>query len=157
MGWATATGLISNCLMLGEMNISSSGGDVICRNPNNAILLNTYYYTDWAASRPADAISTDWYEMASGKLCYLLNDGRTEEKQAWFQTLEEDSYPLPDDRHMPVWLYEGDYYNESPDAILAPMANGKWADGQIYDLSGRRINGLPRHGIYIVNRKKMLR
>ena len=157
VGWATATGLISNCLMLGEMNISWSGGDVICRNPNNAILLNTYYYTDWAASRPTDAISTDWYEMASGKLCYLLNDGRTEEKQAWFQTLDEDSYPLPDDRHMPVWLYEGDYYNESPDAILAPMANAKWTDGHIYDLSGRRINGLPTHGIYIVNRKKMLR
>ena len=29
-------------------------------------------------------------------------------------------------------------------------------NGTIYDLQGRRINGTPKHGIYIINGKKVL-
>ncbi|MBO7118917.1 MAG: CotH kinase family protein, partial [Bacteroidaceae bacterium] len=44
VGWATETGIISNCFMMGEMNISSAGGDIISRNNSRTIILDTYYY-----------------------------------------------------------------------------------------------------------------
>ena len=87
VGWATATGFISNCLMMGNMNISSDGGDVICRNNSRAILQDTYYISDWGAEIPYDAKSADQQSARSGELCYLLNAGRKDGNQAWFQTL----------------------------------------------------------------------
>ena len=155
VGWASSTCLISNNLMMGKMNISSEGGDIICRNNSRAIILDTYYYIDWDISEPTDAISTDEYEMTSGDLCLMLNAGRPEERQAWFQTLNEDNYPVPDNRHMPVWYYDGSYINEDPDGIQIVKNQETKATEQIYDLSGRRILGTPARGIYIVNGRKI--
>ena len=131
VGWATEMGFISNCLMAGKMNISSNGGDVICRNNGKAILQGTYYLPPsqggWGV--PSEAISTDADEMSSGALCYKLNAGRDE--AAWYQTLDEDDYPVPDSRHLPVWFHEGTYVNEDPNAFIAGDVNG---DGEV-DLS----------------------
>ena len=156
VGWASSTGLISNCLMVGKMNISSEGGDIICRNNRNAIVLDTYYLTDWDAGVPAEAINTDNYSMASGKLCYQLNAGRSEERQAWFQTLNEDSYPLPDNRHRPVWYHNGSYINDSPDDIeIVALPKRKSMEG-VYDLSGRQIaNHKLQKGIYLIDGRKV--
>ena len=152
--------------MLGKMNISSEGGDIICRNNRSAIILDTYYHIDWNISEPTDAVSTDWYDMACGKLCYLLNAGRSEERQAWFQTLSKDSYPVPDNRHLPVWKFDNAYYNESPDGIdemkddeLRSLSStkSKKNDGATYDLSGRKIvNGQLPRGIYIIDGHKVV-
>lgn len=155
VGWASSTCLISNCLMMGKMNINSEGCDIICRNNSRAIILDTYYHIDWNISEPTDAISTDSYEMASGDLCCLLNAGRSEERQAWFQTLNEDNYPVPDNRHLPVWYYEGSYINEDPDGIQIVRNQETKATDEIYDLSGRRILGTPTRGIYIMNGRKI--
>jgi len=175
VGWASVMGLFSNCLMVGKMNISSSGGDVICRNNNCAIIQDTYYYpNDWNAEIPSNAISTNSYDMASGALCYQLNAGRTDDKRAWYQTLTEDHFPVPDNRHLPVWLYEGAYVNESPDGIEA-IHNSQFIihnEDAVYDLSGRQVfngqsstvngqwsmvNGQLRKGIYIKNGKKYVK
>ncbi|MBQ8455771.1 MAG: CotH kinase family protein [Bacteroidaceae bacterium] len=156
VGWATETCFISNCLMLGNMNISTEGGDIISRNNGRAILSNTYYLTEWEATKPADAISTDALDMASGKLCYQLNAGRTDDKQAWTQTLDEDAHPVPDRSHLPVWYYDGSYFNEDPDGIRTPFANGTSSDGRYFDLSGRQLSGKPQKGIYITNGHKVV-
>ena len=156
VGWATETGLISNCLMAGKMNISTANGDIICRNSSRAILLDTYYYSDWGATAPADAVSTDNYDMVSGKLCYQLNAGRSEGNHAWFQTLDEDQFPVPDNSHLPVWLYAGSYINENPDGMDGQMINAKQPNDECYDLSGRRILGRPAQGIYIKDGKKIV-
>ena len=152
--------------MAGKMNISTNGGDIICRNNSRAIVLDTYYYSNWSADVPADAISTDYYDMVSGKLCYQLNAGRSEENQAWFQTLSEDRFPVPDNRHLPVWLFAGSYVNDSPDGI-GTIQNSKFkiqnSEGEaIYNLNGQRVNGQWSngkwpHGIYIINGRKTLR
>ena len=131
VGWATATGFISNCFMNGNMNISSSGGDIICRNNGKAILQNTYYLSDWNAEVPSNAISTTTTNMESGALCYQLNAGRPDEKRAWYQTLGQDLFPVPDKRHLPVWYYKGSYTNEDPNVVMAGDVNG---DGEV-DLS----------------------
>ena len=157
VGWATSIGFISNSLMAGTMNLSTEGGDVICRNNTNAIIADTYFLPGWSATVPADAIATDTYEARSGALCCLLNDGRAEERQAWFQTLDEDFLPVPDNRHLPVWFFDGTYVNESPDGLSAQLANGKSSDEKWFDLSGRRVLGTPSRGIYITNGKKVLR
>lgn len=166
VGWASSLGIISNSLMLGKMNISSEGGDIICRNNRSAIILDTYYHIDWNISEPTDAVSTDWYDMACGKLCYQLNAGRSEERQAWFQTLSKDSYPVPDNRHLPVWKYDNAYYNESPDGIDEmkddelkgfSSTKSKKNNGATYDLSGRIIvNGQLPRGIYIIDGHKVV-
>ena len=160
VGWASEAGLISNSLMAGKMNISTTGGDIICRNNSRAIVLDTYYYSNWNADVPADAISTDSYDMASGKLCYQLNAGRTDDRRTWFQTLDEDHFPVPDNRHLPVWYYAGSYINEDPDGINE-IKNGELRiknDNAVYDLSGRKVvNGQLRNGIYIKDGKKYVK
>ncbi len=161
VGWASSIGYISNCFMAGAMNIRTEGCDVICRNSSSAILSDTYFLPGWSAGIPADAISTDSLEMGSGQLCCLLNAGRTEEKQAWFQTLDEDPFPVPDNRHLPVWPYGESYYNESPDGIETVHDSQFITDNNeaVYDLSGRKIangkwlNGKSQ-GIYITEGKK---
>ena len=117
-----------------------------CRNNSKAIVLDTYYYTDWNAQVSADAKSTDYYDMRSGKLCYELNAGRTDGKQAWFQTLDEDSHPVPDNihpsalgaynlalgvwsylRHIPCWELS------VPGTVTAPTLDGtQWANKKWY-------------------------
>ena len=156
VGWASSTGIISNSLMIGNMNISSNGGDIICRNNSRAILFDTYYITSWSGSVPIDAISSDIFDMMHGKLCYELNAGRSEDQQVWFQTLDEDRYPVPDNRHLPVWYYEGSYFNENPDAIDIVALPRREDKKGIYDLSGRRIIGTPTRGIYIKDGKKIV-
>ena len=58
-----------------------------------------------------------------------------------------------------VMLYFSDYYllnDGTPTAIQRkPSAVGK--SSGVYDLSGRRVNGEPRKGIYIINGTKILR
>ena len=164
VGWATAMGIISNCLMAGDMNIGTTGGDVICRNSGKAVIQDTYYYTDWNVSVPSAAICADSYDMTSGRLCLLLNAGRTGDKQAWYQTLSEDHFPIPDNRHLPVWSHEGSYINEDPDGIEA-IHNSQFIIhndvSAIYDLSGRKmVNGKwlngKWHGIFIKDGKKIM-
>jgi len=157
-------GIISNCLMAGDMNIGTTGGDVICRNSSKAVIQDTYYYTDWSGSVPSAAICADSYDMTSGRLCHLLNAGRTGDKQAWYQTLSEDRFPIPDNRHLPVWSHEGSYINEDPDGIEA-IHNSQFIihndASAIYDLSGRKmlngkwLNG-KWHGIFIKDGKKII-
>ena len=159
VGWASETGLVSNCLMAGKMNISTYGGDIICRNNSRAIVLDTYYYSNWNADVPAEALRTDSYDAASGKLCYQLNAGRTGDRRAWFQTLAEDHFPVPDNTHLPVWYYDGTYINEDPDG-LETIQNSKFKiqnDEAVYDLSGRRILTKPSRGVYIQHNRKYVK
>jgi len=168
VGWATTTGVISNCLMAGSMNISSQGGDIICRNNSRAIIQGTYYYTDWGGTIPEAATGTDSYEMTSGKLCHMLNAGRTDDKQAWYQTLDEDRFPIPDNHHLPVWYFDGSFVNESPDGIEAiydfPQSPGAGGtkfiihnNEAVYDLNGRRISNKPSRGVYIQHNRKYVK
>lgn len=155
VGWASTACLITNCLMAGSFTCDSEGCNMICRNSSNAILINTYYLSNWDVPVPSDAICTNAYNMAQGALCYQLNMGGTDGKQAWYQTLDNDAHPVPDCRHETVWLHEGMYTNEAPDAILAPLAQTT-ATG-IYDISGRRLSKTPHRGVYIVNNKKYVK
>lgn len=98
-------------------------------------------------------VSTE--ELASGKVCHLLNAGETE-APAWRQTLKTDSTPLLLSDHLKV-LYseETGYYNELPDGISAVEGGNEKAGSSIFDLTGRRVQR-PAKGIYIIGGRKVL-
>lgn len=98
-------------------------------------------------------VSTE--ELASGKVCHLLNAGETE-APAWRQTLKTDSTPLLLSDHLKV-LYseEKGYYNELPDGISAVESGNEKAGSSIFDLTGRKVQR-PAKGIYIIGGRKVL-
>lgn len=98
-------------------------------------------------------VSTE--ELASGKVCHLLNAGETE-APAWRQTLKTDSIPLLLSDHLKV-LYseEKGYYNELPDGISAVEGGNEKAGSSIFDLTGRKVQR-PAKGIYIIGGRKVL-
>lgn len=98
-------------------------------------------------------VSTE--ELASGKVCHLLNAGETE-APAWRQTLKTDSTPLLLSDHLKV-LYseEKGYYNELPDGISAVEDGNEKAGSSIFDLTGRKVQR-PAKGIYIIGGRKVL-
>lgn len=98
-------------------------------------------------------VSTE--ELASGKVCHLLNAGETE-APAWRQTLKTDSIPMLLSDHLKV-LYSEDkgYYNELPDGISTVEGGNEKAGSSIFDLTGRRVQR-PAKGIYIIGGRKVL-
>ena len=149
VGWSSSLYVLSDCLMLGDMDVDVSGSNMLARNPGTAILSNCYYCSPWLAEVPRNARPVSQAEQQDGSLCYLLNRGMTDGRQAWYQSLEDNPYPLPDKRLPVVYYVDGTYTNTLPDAIASPMATAvRSADGRIYDLSGRRITR-PLRGIYV--------
>lgn len=94
-------------------------------------------------------------DLASGKVCHLLNAGETE-APAWRQTLKTDSIPMLLSDHLKV-LYseEKGYYNELPDGISAVEGGNEKAGSSIFDLTGRKVQR-PAKGIYIIGGRKVL-
>ena len=167
-GWASAPIMVVNTLVMGDFNVGTLGGDIICRN--NSLLLqdNCYYFSDWNVGIPGGVKRTNSTEYKSGALCFLLNGNRRDGDMAWYQTLGKDPYPVPDASHLPVYLWnDGTYHNEveeDTDGIIDiehGTLNIEHSAGAVYDLSGRKVNSqfiihnsqIP-NGLYIVNGKK---
>lgn len=149
VGWSSSLYVLSDCLMLGDMDVDVSGSNMLARNPGTAILSNCYYCSPWLAEVPRNARPVSQAEQQDGSLCYLLNRGVTDGRQAWYQMLGDNPYPLPDKRLPVVYYVDGTYTNTLPDAIASPMATAvRSADDRIYDLSGRRVTR-PLRGIYV--------
>lgn len=56
--------------------------------------------------------------------------------------------------HFRLYFFGG---NKPSDGIdVAKSESGKEQEGRIYDLQGRRINALPKKGLYIVDGKKIV-
>ena len=96
--------------------------------------------------------------MASGEVCFKLNNGKQGEDVVWFQTLGEDLYPVFDNTHKIV-LYDDvlGYHNEADDedAIESLTPTLPRNEGAIYNLSGQRVSKAQK-GVYIVDGKKNL-
>lgn len=157
MGWATAPVIASNCLMIGDISVDTYGSDMLCRNNQNFIGTNNYYLTSWwPDTRPSEAMETDIVALRSGELCYQLNEGVTDGTQNWYQTLDEDEHPVPDNRHDGVMIYNGTY--TALDVVPSATESASHA---VYTLTGQRVGtdkadmSRLKKGIYIVDRKKL--
>ena len=45
--------------------------------------------------------------------------------------------------------------NSTPATGISEVINCQTANSQCFDLQGRRVNGAPQHGIYIIDGKKV--
>lgn len=105
-GFAT----IKNCLSLGDITTEVRGLIFGQLNGNNSKIYNCYYQGDYAnapastgTASPMEATAVSDEQLASGEICYLLNEsvsGGTE----WYQTLPGDSKPTLDNTHELVYV-----------------------------------------------------
>lgn len=158
------TGLF-NCLNIGTIKMSSGtptySGALIgrLRTHANARFENNFWLNgsavDAYGENTAEATAVDAERLASGEICYALNGDQTEIN--WFQTLTEDPYPVLDPSHLQVWrTEESTYVNENPDGIPTIEKTPLTFDHAVYDLSGRKVKGTLKKGIYIVRGKEKL-
>ena len=92
-------------------------------------------------------------DITGGKLCYLLNAGRSDENVLWRQNLKGtapvDGHPVLNSTHHIVFLDDQGYYNIVDS--LEPLPATDAAIEGIYDLNGRRLDTL-RPGINLIRR-----
>ncbi|MDE7472255.1 MAG: choice-of-anchor D domain-containing protein [Muribaculaceae bacterium] len=110
------------------------------KTEKDGVSLNGYY----AAAVPDD------FDNA-----YVLNSGTTDLRKAAASDFDKAfrcyvSLPTLTGEIPPIRL--GDYTITGIDAVVGDAANGETV---IYDLGGRRVDGVPGPGLYIVNGKKM--
>ena len=160
-GWKEANLTVTNVLILNQYNNtakepSSYPSDVISRNGCTA---SNVYYAGRSlipgASTRGTKVTDD--QLASGEICYKLNDGKQGEDAVWYQTLGTDANPVLDKTHgLVLFDVVKGYYNEidDPDAIESPVPVRPKVDGAIYNLSGQRVSKA-RKGIYVIDGKKI--
>ena len=100
-------GTIENCINTGKIDgghvseaISTSSGSGI----------SGCYYLDGTAEYGTDAKVITAEQFASGEVCYLLNEGRSD--GAWYQNIGSDAFPVLDSTHSAVYFDGESYYNE---------------------------------------------
>ena len=162
---------IQNCLNVGDVQMNggvptNSGAIIGCLRNHTASYFGKNYWLEGSAVQSSgervmpegSAIAVTSDQLASGEICYALNEGQ--EEPVWFQTLGVDPYPVLDPTHLKVIKDEdGTYKNEGGTGI--EMVQGAKSNSQglgmgLYDLQGRRLNAIPTKGMYILNGQKFL-
>ena len=112
-GWADGPTTISNCLIKSSFTVGISGSDKLARNNSKVISSNNYFQGTWDAANDCGNVTLlAVNQVKSGEACFLLNNGRTNDDMAWYQTLGKDDCPVPDSRHKQVFYdEERGYYN----------------------------------------------
>ena len=163
-------GGIHNCLSIGKINAPSSTtaaaiignwnseGDIVTKNiTNNYYLLADGSTTDIAIGNKTSMVSeapvlATTANLASGELCYLLNNGGAN----WYQTLGTDAHPTPDSSKPNVYeiAVSGAGY-----ASFVPKANIKALPTGVTAYAGQKsgnyvhleeVTGLPADNAVIV-------
>ena len=158
---------VFNCLNVGTVQMANGtptyGGAFVgrLRSHANAQFLNNYWLQGSAPNASGEngitANVVNAEQLASGEVCFKLNGDA--EVPAWYQTLNEDAYPVLDPTHKVV-LYDetNGYYNEGdedPDGIKNVNVNDNLNNAAIYNMAGQRMSKLQK-GINIVGGKKVL-
>ena len=118
---------VQNCLSVGKIVAAEdcTTAAAIIANWNGSTttnVKNNYYCLQEGSSANVVAIGNNasnceapyavtMEQLASGEICYKLNGDQTEIH--WYQTLREDNFPVPDNRHLPVYIINGSYINGS--------------------------------------------
>lgn len=109
VGWSTNSSRVTNCLQVGTITIGEDGSNTFGRNPGNMNVINCYYKTAFGAISGKEASEE---RLKSGEICYLLNQGNTE-NPSWYQNIGEDPYPVLDPTHKKVGkTQDGSYTND---------------------------------------------
>ena len=110
VGWTNGVTVIENCLQIADIQLDPEGSHTIARVPELVHIKNSYYKTPYGE---VDGVQITDEQLASGEVCYLLNNGNTE-NPTWFQTLGEDPFPVPNPSHQKVGKKaDGTYTNNA--------------------------------------------
>ena len=107
VGYAS-NGIVENCYNVGDVSGNVLVGGVI--GYNYGTVQNCYYLTGTAsggmdgADAAGQAEAKSAAQFASGEVAYLLNGGKTDGSQVWYQTLGEQSSPTLDSEQETVYL-----------------------------------------------------
>ncbi|MGN0155441.1 MAG: hypothetical protein ACI4A3_13400 [Lachnospiraceae bacterium] len=141
----TEYGCIAYCYNSGKLDGGSLlKGGIVGKNVNEGNIVNKCYYdkdtvgenvSDVACGESEPANITNCQALAtsvfsSGKVTYLLNDGKTDGSQLWYQTLETDTYPVLANTHGTVYQTSGSNYcdgTSSSDASYSNTSSGSSA------------------------------
>ncbi|MBP3758159.1 MAG: hypothetical protein J6I61_12895 [Prevotella sp.] len=91
--------LLQNCYVSASLLSLRGNSTVFARNVAN--MVNCYYTDNITELSESAATVVPTSALASGELCYKLNDGGA--NGAWRQTLGSDNYPVPFDSHSMVY------------------------------------------------------
>ena len=161
----SATTTIKNCLSIGTVNSPRNGQFFGALNGGNSKIFNSYCKGEningsgsGRTATPQEVTKVDDKTLASGEICYKLNGDQT--VIDWYQTIGEDKYPVLDNtRKLVIYDTVLGYHNptqDEEDGINSPTPGLFRNGGEVYDLSGRKVNSQLKKGIYIINGKKVL-
>ena len=80
-------GEISNCYNTGTVN-----GKAIISNSDYVKITNCYYLEGTPTDSKATSKTAE--QFANGEVCYLLNNGKIDGTQTWYQTIGTNDYPI---------------------------------------------------------------
>ena len=167
---AAATPIFINCYMSGPVKGGRESGQITGYAANGQAIncygsgtIEGYYYGDMSdAMLRGNPQSTNCYsivpdrnvivvtqeQVASGELCYLLNQNGGKVNPIWFQTIGEDDHPVLNPDHGIVKLAEdGTYFNEETGTLVA--TNRERRTEESYSITGVRMNKFQK-GISII-------
>lgn len=96
IGYTNKTSNISNSYVSATFGISSAGCNIVSRKGGTVTVTNCYYLNELGNYMDGITRMTA-AQFANGEVCYLLNDGKTDGRQAWYQNLTPetgDKYPV---------------------------------------------------------------
>jgi len=143
------TSTLNNCYTTCKLT-EGTGTDYCFTFCRGDMKLNNCYYLNEIGTKQGKKKTLEQFQ--NGEVCYDLNGDQTVIN--WYQTIGEDALPVLDPTHQTVIYENGQYAN--PDAIAEVPADNRLETTGVYDLSGRKVNGQPKKGLYIVNGKKVL-
>ena len=152
---------IENCLSIGEVTNTCAGQIAGGLQNNGASYSNNYYKGSAAFGAVAKSTNTTTLvtdeQLMSGEVCYKLNGDQTVIN--WYQTINEDAYPVLDNSHETVLFSEEIGYYNLVNGIpvgIKTIENGQQTtDNRIYNLAGQRLSKMQK-GINIVGGHKIL-
>ena len=166
---AQATPIFRNCYVSGPVKGAKESGQITGYAANGQAIncyasgtIEGYYYQDmsdtmlrgnpsstncYSTYPDRNATVVDETQVASGELCYMLNEGDNQDIPIWFQTLGRDSHPVLNRSHAEVLLAsDGTYFNEEDATFIAPI----WTEKH----ESYSITGIPttksQKGIHII-------
>lgn len=130
-------GSIVSCYNIGELgNGNTALGGIVGKNQYAANIVDRCFFDKTttgvndlygALSYPTNITNSQGLttsDFSSGKAAYLLNEGKTDGSQVWYQTLGSDTYPvLRDSTHGTVYQTSGSNYCDGTSSGDASYSN----------------------------------
>ena len=112
-GWSDGNSVttLNNCYTACKLTEGTSTSNCFTLTHSGGIVtLNNCYYLN-TVGRVQEGTAITEEQMASGELCYMLNQGSASEGEAngdqseigWYQNIGEDEMPVPDSSHLRVY------------------------------------------------------